>query len=309
MHTFPETELTIHVDDWWQHPLADSTDKYTCAFILLRRRLAALHQELEGQAGLPHSADHWVRELVNTALEPWCQSWLSSPDAVTMSSSDQLSNSYLGYVYKHGRLWILCFALHRSISRDKRSDAIREDCFNAAVNCCEFAVRDLQDIGEPLYAMLAPTWAMISYAAVLALKLFPSLHGTRPGSEVELLALLSQVSIQLERAGTTPPERFGISALLGQHLSMILRSRASVLKDAFNYIQADENASFDQNFESHMDTSNGQMEICEIQPYDPMLSAFDPFLTSSMTNDEVFAGDGFGEILRDLFGQGFGSMT
>jgi hypothetical protein len=39
MNTFPETELTLHVDTWWVHPLADSTDKYTCAFILLRRQL------------------------------------------------------------------------------------------------------------------------------------------------------------------------------------------------------------------------------------------------------------------------------
>lgn len=310
MNTFPETELTLHVDNWWLHPLADPTDKYTCAFILLRRHLSALHNELKSQAGLPHNDHHWVRELVNAGLEPWCQTWLSSPDAATMSPSDHLSSIFLRYVYKHGRLWTLSFALHGSIHGDDDSDAIAEDCFNAAVNCCEIAVRDLQEIGEPLYCMLAPTWAMISYAAVLTLKLFPSLHGARPGSEVELLALLSQVSIQLERAGTTPPQRFGIAALLGQHLLMILRTRATVLRETFNHIEAGENMSFDQDFESHVETSNGHIEPSEIQPYDPMLFTFDPFLaSSSTTNDGDLSGDNFAEILRDLFGQGFGGMT
>jgi hypothetical protein len=99
--TFPETELTLHVNDWWLHPLADLTDKYTCAFILLRRHLASLRNELKRQARLPHSNNDWVRKLVNTGLEPWCKLWLSSPDA-TMSSSDYLSNVYLRHVYKHG---------------------------------------------------------------------------------------------------------------------------------------------------------------------------------------------------------------
>jgi hypothetical protein len=234
---------------------------------------------------------------------------LPSPDA-TGPLSDHLSNISLRYVYKHGRLWILSFALHGSINGHEDGDAIREDCFNAAVNCCEIAVQDLQEIGEPLYCMLAPSWAMISYAAVLALKLFPSLHGTRPGSEVELLALLSQVSLQLERAGTTPPQRFGIAALLGQHLLMILRTRVAILKETFNHIEGGQNMSLDRNSESRMDPSNGHAGISEMQPYDAMFSEFDPFLTtSSILNDEYFTSEGFADILRELSGQRFGSMT
>jgi hypothetical protein len=309
MNTFPETELTLYVDNWCLHPLADPADKYTCAFIVLRRHLADLHHELRRQVRFPNPDNHWARDLVDTRLEPWCRLWLSSPDALT-SPTDHVSNIYLRYVYKHGRLWTLSFALYGSSNSDESSETIKEDCFNAAVNCCEDAVRDLQEIGEPLYCMLAPTWAMMSYAAVLALKLFPSLHGTRAGSEVELLALLSQVSLQLERAGTTPPQRFGIAAILGQHLSMILRSRATVLKDTFGRVEADGNMSFDKTFDSHMETSNGHMDISEIQPYDSTLSGFDPFLMpSSIPNDEDITGDGFAEMLRELFGQGFGGIT
>lgn len=307
MNTFPETELTLYVDNWWLHPLADPADKYTCAYIGLRRHLAALHSELKHQVGNPHPDQHWARGLVDTRLDPWCQLWLCSDTSI--SSPDYISNIYLRYVYKHGRLWTLTFALYGSSNRDEDAEAIKEDCFNAAVNCCEDAVQDLLGIGESLYCMLAPTWAMIAYAAVLALWLFPSLYGTRAGSEVELLALLAQVSLQLERAGTTPPHRFGIAAIVGQHLSMILQSRATALKDSFSHIEADGDMSFDQSFDNRTDTSNGYMDISGIQPYSSMISGFDPFFMPSTINDEDITDDGFTEILRDLFGQGFGGIT
>jgi hypothetical protein len=57
----------------------------------------------------------------------------------------------------HGRLWTLSIALHGAMSVSQEGSLIREDCFEAAVNCCEIAVRDLKEIGAPLYCMLAPT--------------------------------------------------------------------------------------------------------------------------------------------------------
>ena len=196
IHAFPETDLTQSVDSWWLHHLADSTDKQTCAFITLRRILASLQNELRHQAHLTHANPHWVREMVDTTLRPWCDLWLSHPmPNLVTSPSETLSNIFLHYVYLHGRLWTLSWALYSSINRDQNMDAIRADCFEAAVNSCELAVRDLHNIGEPLYCVLAPTWAMISYAGVLALKLFPALCRSRFGNDVALLALLSQVAI------------------------------------------------------------------------------------------------------------------
>ncbi|CAK7234615.1 hypothetical protein SCUCBS95973_008994 [Sporothrix curviconia] len=329
MHSFPETELTRNVERWWLHPLANLADKHTCAFILLRRTLAALQRELHRQATVPHAHDpHWVRNLVDATLRPWGEAWLPAraasdlcgwrqrsdddgdvndndgnndgPDEASADNTGRgargvdpcvgpsdnpsspispmpLADTYLLHVYLHGRLWTLSFALHSSISSDRvQLDAIRQDCFEAAVQCCETAVRDLQALGEPLYCMLAPTWAMISYAGVLALSLFPTLYGSgssggggggggsssstsgssSAGSNVsnvghlglftgntngsgsvnvaadaELLALVSQVALQLARAGTTPSHRYGIAALLGHHLVTILRTRAFGVRD------------------------------------------------------------------------------
>lgn len=233
IHTFPGTDLTNNIETWWLHPLADSTDKHTCAFITLRRILASLHSNLRNEAQLEHVNPHWVRELVDTSMQPWCDLWLPRSGLENIQpSSEKLFNIFLKYVYFHGRLWTLSFALHGSINGGHYLDAIRTDCFEAAESCCEIAERDLDAIGEPLYCMLALTWVMICYAGLLALRLLPVIYGPRVGNEVELLALLSQVSMQLERACKTPSHRFGIAARLGQHIMRILKARAIWLKDS-----------------------------------------------------------------------------
>ncbi|KIX04597.1 uncharacterized protein Z518_05467 [Rhinocladiella mackenziei CBS 650.93] len=308
---FPETDLTLNIETWYLHPLADPNDKYTCAFILLRRHLAALHNELKRQAGFQHTSRHWVRELLDSTLQPWCNAWLESPD-VPSTPAGRTSNTFLRYVYMHGRLWTLSFALHGHNNNTAQDvAAIKEDCFEAAVNCCEIAVHDLQEIGEPIYCMLAPTWAMISYAAVLALRLFPLLYGDSGWGEVELLALLSQVALQLERAGTTPSHRFGIAALLGQHLFMILRARANALKCVTEASQVRRSLPLDStNFEARQGAQGHTDNQPEPQSFDPFLSTFDPFLTAPFfPREEDGAAEGFTEALWDWFGQGIGGVT
>lgn len=289
MNAFPETELTSNIENWWMHPLADSTDPHTCAFILLRCHLASLHVELRRQAAVPHTDPNWASKLINTTLEPWLKTWIPPLDA-GLPHCERLPTVYLYHVYIHNRLWTLSFALHASINGNRDLSAIQTDCFEAAVHCCEVAVHDLRTFGEPLYCMLAPTWAMISYAAVLALKLFPHVHGSRLRHQVELLALLGQVALQLERAGTTPSHRLGIAALLGQHLLQILRAKAAGLEDAFPVAESTE------------------MPF-ETRAHDPMVSTYNPLLTTAaMGTQGDLTGDGFADLLRELFGPSAGDV-
>lgn len=187
------------------------------------------------------------------------------------------------------------------------------------MHCCEVAVRDLPIVGEPMYCMLSPTWAMISYAAVLALKLFPYLHGSRPGYEVELLALLAQVALQLKRAGTTPSHRFGIAALLGQHLLVILRARASALKNAVPIPEWQSVAPLYSNGNNpdsgyhqgrSLPDSAGSIEMLSVTHVNnPLVSTYDPFWTTATMSAETDLGEeGFTDLLREIFGPGFGDV-
>jgi hypothetical protein len=308
-NSFPETELTQSIESWWLHPLASPTDKHTCAFITLRRNLASLQSDLRRQACLIHSESHWVRDLVDATLQPWCETWLpNSLVNVSTSPPEQLSNIFLTYVYMHGRLWTLSFALHSSINGGRDLDEIHQDCFEAAVSCCEVAVRDLQAVGEPLYCMLAPTWAMISYAGVLALKLFPTLFESRIGCETELLALLSQVALQLRRAGTNPSHRFGIAALLGQHLMMILRACSADLRDSTQYGDGQSDLTYDRNYDAQIPFVR-QHEPAGNLSCDPLVSNYDPFLTTvDMSMQGDLTGEGFADLFKELFGPGFGGV-
>ncbi|KIW18418.1 hypothetical protein PV08_02706 [Exophiala spinifera] len=318
---FPETDLTLNIETWYCHPLADLNDKYTCAFILLRRHLGGLQDQLKRQIGFQHPSRHWVLDLIDSTLQPWCRSWLGSTEPL-VTPSERVSNAFLRFVYMHGRLWTLSFALHgHAEDSNPNIDAIKEDCFESAVNCCEMAVHALQEIGEPIYCMLAPTWAMMAYSAVLALRLFPLLYGKQSGNEVELLSLLSQVALQLEKAGTTPSHRFGIAALLGQHLFKILRARANFLvRGAQSTIQSQAgSAALAGTTNLHLehlvsgsieDDSNQMVNQSQQLDFDPFISRFDPFLTLPFhhVNEDGF-GEGFTDVLWDWVGQGFGNLT
>ncbi|KAL2851708.1 hypothetical protein BJX68DRAFT_275171 [Aspergillus pseudodeflectus] len=302
IQSFPESSLTRSIETWWLHPLADMTDRYTSAFIILRKKLASLQLELKQQAGVPQSNPHWTLELVDASLQDWCNTWLSkaSDYATSAPSPEQVSMIFLYYVYEHGRLWTLSLALSESISRDRDLDAIRQDCFESAVHCCETAVWDLHALGEPLYCMLAPTWAMIAYAAVLTLKLFPTLYGSRTGSDVELIALLSQVALQLQRAGTTPPHRFGIAALLGQHLMMILRTRALDLREP--------KPSHTGGRVPRHRASEWQSTPSALGQGNPLVSDWDPFRTPAISDQNDVAGGGFDDLFGEIFGPVFGDL-
>lgn len=301
MHSFPETTLTKEIDTWWLHPLADSTDRYTCAFIILRKTLANLHCEIRDQSQHPRSNSEWIKSLVDVSLQRWCSTWLSHPQTnpPSLRLSEQIQETFLRYVYLHGRLWTLSIALHDTINTGLDTVAIRRDCFESAVNICEVAVHDLQSIGEPLYGMLAPTWAMISYAAVLTLKLFPTIYGSRSESQVELFALLGQVALQLERAGRTPSHRFGVAALLGQHLMMILKARSGTLRR-----QTEPTASSSQKSQ-YMEKSLLQ-ETDQERTCDQFVSEYDSLLAGGL-HDDPAEGE-FADLFRGIFGPVFGGV-
>lgn len=275
---FPESPLTRNIEKWWLHPLANFTDKDTCAFILLRRHLAGLHHILHQQASFTHENPHWVRHLVDSTLDQWRITWLPGCTSNAITPSLDISTAFLTYVYLHNRLWMLSFALNTSTIH---SYALQEDCFSAAVQCCTLAVHDLQSIGEPLYCLLSPSWAMIAYAAALALRLFPALYDTRAGDEGELLGLLGQVALQLEKAGSTPSHRIGIASVLGRHLLCVLRAKVGTGMGPG--VVADSGL--------HFSSESGLVG-----------SSCDPVLGSvAMGLDE-----GFADVFREVFGPGWG---
>ncbi|KAL2212457.1 hypothetical protein CC79DRAFT_421122 [Sarocladium strictum] len=309
----PENDLMSSIEEWWQHPLANEADAYTCAFVLLRRLLAALHHDLSLQPNSQsEQQNHHVRDIIDSILESWRSRWLleSTPP---LSASVGPRDVYLRYVFYHGRLLTLCFALGARIGRQAQAahvEITKQDCFEAAVHCCEMAVRDLREIGEPMYCMLAPTWFMVSFGAMLALKLFPQLFGDRPGQEIELLALLAELAMQLEKAGTIPHHRLGIAALLGQHLSRILRGRLAALRPQATVTTEQVPAPT----QTSMETATGYMTDWMAPPGQPQETTLPLYplemaapLSLSPTG-EILAQAAFSDFMQEWYGQGSDSI-
>lgn len=306
---FPENDLTRRVEDWWQHPLADPTDKYTCAFMVLRRHLSILYYQVKDGLARSNNSRHWVRDLVDATLEPWRRVWIPTLSSEA-TMADQIRQLFLHYVYMHGRLWTLSFALYDTSNTSQYATAMKEDCFEAAVNCCEVTIKDLREIGKPMYCMMAPTWAMSSYAAVLALKLFPQLYGDRPSQQIELLALLAEVALQLEVAGTTPSHRFGIAALLGQHLLLILRGRLHLLKEDAAVSDVDPFANLPAVPYLGLSNNDSQLAVEGAMQPDPAfnlsMNFTDPFLFSGLSPRGADAAQGvFADMMKEWGGLPF----
>ena len=135
-------------------------------------------------------------------------------------------------------------------------------------------------------------------------QLFPILCGNQPGVDAELLALLSQVALELERAGNMPPPRYGIAALLGQHLKMILKTRLSSLRIVLD--QSIAQATQIEPMGSRMQSCDQAVPSSYTESYNTLSTEFDPVLTTAVfTGEEAIWQDEFGDFLQELFGQRF----
>ena len=141
-------------------------------------------------------------------------------------------------------------------------------------------------------------------------QLFPLLYGNQPGADAQLIALLSQVALQLERAGSTPPSRYGLAALLGQHLKMILQTKLSPLRAALNQPPASQTVEgYSQTWASAKPCDQAQAPSSSYAENNntTVSTDFDPVLTTPIfTGEETIWQDDFGDFLQELFGQRFG---
>jgi hypothetical protein len=71
--------------------------------------------------------------------------------------------------------------------------------------------------------VVKPVWSLADA------QLFPATGHNGPASRARVLGLLAQLSLLLERVGTTPPHRLGTAAVYGRHLQVYLRRRIIAL--------------------------------------------------------------------------------
>ncbi|WVW79025.1 hypothetical protein I302_100988 [Kwoniella bestiolae CBS 10118] len=211
---FTQDDL-IRNENWCFHRLAIREDNVTTACVGLRRLLVGLSDVLRSEILIRcDMTSEWVVEKVDTYLGPWHKYWTGRCDG----------SAYLELMFRHTRLWSLSYGLQGLISRGGRIEALSKDCFNAALSSCEFVCQQLR-ASKGLWGFPNTMGPMLSFEALLAIRLFPYSGEINITARARLLGLLSQLSLLLEQIGTTPAHRLGTAAVYGHHLQVYIRRR------------------------------------------------------------------------------------
>ena len=141
------------------------------------------------------------------------------------------------------------------------------------------------------------------------------MHWSRAG----FLKLLAEVATQLEKAGTTPVHRFGVAALLGQHLLMVLKRQLRTLDlvptverlgtTATGEPRASEDVTED-GYRPFMN-DNGQIMFAQREDWSQQQDAANSYYIDPMMLNDVSSGgvvslqDTFASMMRDWGGPPF----
>ncbi|KAL0253490.1 hypothetical protein I308_100862 [Cryptococcus tetragattii IND107] len=203
----------IRDETWCFHRLATKGDAVTTACVNLRRLSVRLSDMLRLELHIrANMTSEWVAERIDEVLNPWRAFWSQHCDG----------SAYLELVFRHTRLWTLSYALQALTWRSGlRAAAGFEGIMGKAhlLSSYEFVTLTY---GQGFPNTMGP---MLSFEALLAIRLLPQDAGTTLAFRARLFGVLSQLSLLLEQVGTTPSHRLGTAAVYGRHLQVYIRCR------------------------------------------------------------------------------------
>ncbi|KAL0240463.1 hypothetical protein I308_106715 [Cryptococcus tetragattii IND107] len=205
----------IRDETWCFHRLATKGDAVTTACVNLRRLSVRLSDMLRLELHIrANMTSEWVAERIDEVLNPWRAFWSQHCDG----------SAYLELVFRHTRLWTLSYALQALTWRSGSVEALTKDTFSAALHSCELVCEQLR-ASRGLWGFPNTMGPMLSFEALLAIRLLPQDAGTTLAFRARLFGVLSQLSLLLEQVGTTPSHRLGTAAVYGRHLQVYIRRR------------------------------------------------------------------------------------
>ncbi|XAO27275.1 hypothetical protein I312_106120 [Cryptococcus bacillisporus CA1280] len=205
----------IRDETWCFHRLATKGDAVTTACVNLRRLSVRLSDMLRLELHIrANMTSEWVAERIDEVLNPWRAFW----------SQHCHGSAYLELVFRHTRLWTLSYALQALTCRSGSVEALTKDTFSAALHSCELVCEQLR-ASRGLWGFPNTMGPMLSFEALLAIRLLPQDAGTTLAFRARLFGVLSQLSLLLEQVGTTPSHRLGTAAVYGRHLQVYIRRR------------------------------------------------------------------------------------
>ncbi|KAI1490133.1 hypothetical protein F5X96DRAFT_695028 [Biscogniauxia mediterranea] len=287
-YTLPMSPLIENCDQWHLCDLADRWDGSIVSVAVLRRDLAKLITNIrlicDSYASSVNEASvvERLKSEITTFFDRWYQTW-----PVQIGDREQLAlPPYVEILASHTRLSMYSSVINHSTAPVAARHFFRSAGLSSALNVLRVAV---QGEGQ-LRSMPNNTAIMISFAACFALRVSAVADGRGSSLAPSIRALIGETIDVLERIGSTPIQRKGLSCLFAGQLREILKLASRPSETARNApepnggsvsentsIFADINAAHMTN--NHHGPMQMQMPTTSLPP--------DYLLFSTMSNDQL----------------------
>ncbi|KAI0376306.1 hypothetical protein F5Y04DRAFT_213390 [Hypomontagnella monticulosa] len=225
-YVLPMSPLIENCDQWHRSDIADRWDGSIVSVAVLRRDLANLIATVRTildsyvNGNSESSIVDRVKHEITLFFDRWYQTW-----PVQIGDREQPLPPYVEILASHTRLSLYSSVINHGTAPVGARHFFRAAGLSSALNVLRVAV---QGEGQ-LRSMPNNTAIMISFAACFALRVSTVADGRGSSLAPSIRALISETIDVLERIGSTPIQRKGLSCLFAGQLRQILKyaSRAS----------------------------------------------------------------------------------
>ncbi|KAH8588827.1 hypothetical protein B0O99DRAFT_655767 [Bisporella sp. PMI_857] len=218
-YTVPLTPLIQTCDYWHDSDIQDGWDGSLIASTVLRRDLSNLIIDVKTNCDYHRETNLTVsrlQEMIEGFFNQWYLTWASIAGGVNGNSVPP----YVEILVAHGRLSIYSSVVNHPTAPAEVKRFFRAACLSSALNVMRAAVQ-----GEGrLKSMPNNTVIMISFAAMISLRLSTTNRASNRSMAPSIWNLIAETADSLQMIGTNPPHRNGTSALYGRHLRKVLLS-------------------------------------------------------------------------------------
>lgn len=219
--TVPVTLIIEHCDRWHQSPLADIWDGSLVSSAVLRRDLVNLIAEVKRMCdGSRNTAGRGttIAESLQGMIDGFFSNWYTTWAFAIGGTRDNSIPPYVEILVTHGRLSIYSSVINHPTAPAEVKQFFRAAGLSSSLNVMRAAVQ-----GEGrLKSMPNNTAIMISFAACFALYLSTMGSAGTTSLAPSIRRLIEETADVLERIGSTPTHRNGVSTLYGRHLREVV---------------------------------------------------------------------------------------
>ncbi|OAL33407.1 hypothetical protein AYO20_07263 [Fonsecaea nubica] len=220
-YAVPIGPLVDSCDTWHISDIADRWDGSVISAAVLRRDLVGLitsvREFCDGSQGVNggSAAVRFLKDKIDRFFEQWYAVWSRQ-----ITQGDGQLPPYVEILVSHTKLSTYCNVVNHPTASNDVKQFFRAAGLASAMNVMRAAVQ-----GENrLKSMPNNTVIMVSFAATFALALGTTSQGNRAMLAPNARTLIEETAQVLERIGSSPRHRKGLSVLFARHIRRIMQS-------------------------------------------------------------------------------------